>query len=325
MEELMFKIQSVGQRERKIACLTVICISLLTIYIFFHKPPKDFPLGEVVSIKSGESLQSITNTLYSNHIIKSPFAFRTYVILLGGEKKVMAGDYLLDKREGTADLAYRLVKGKFHLEATKITIPEGWNIFQIGNYLEKTLLKFEKEEFLAIAKNKEGYLFPDTYFLSPVSSSQSIIDRMKDNFDQKILTINFATSTHSFKDIIKMASILEAEARTVESRRTIAGILWKRLKLGMPLQVDSTFVYINGKNTYELTLDDLKIDSLYNTYKYLGLPPTPIGNPGLDAIMDAINPINTKYLYFLSSKSGNMYYAKTFEEHKRNKELYLNK
>ena len=93
----------------------------------------------------------------------------------------------------------------------------------------------------------------------------------------------------------------------------------------MPLQVDSTFMYINGKITYELTLDDLKIDSPYNTYKYNGLPPGPIGNPGLDAIYAAMNPINTKYLYFLSSKSGNMYYAKTFEEHIRNKELYLNK
>jgi len=122
-----------------------------------------------------------------------------------------------------------------------------------------------------------------------------------------------------------MASIIEAEARTTESRRIISGILWKRISLGMPLQVDSTFVYINGKNTYELTSDDLKIDSPYNTYVYKGLPPTPIGNPGLDAILAALYPKTSKYLYFLSSKSGDMYYATTFEQHKRNKELYLNK
>jgi UPF0755 protein len=93
--------------------------------------------------------------------------------------------------------------------------------------------------------------------------------------------------------------------------------------MGMPLQVDSTFSYINGKNTYELTLDDLKIDSLYNTYKYKGLPPGPINNPGLEAITSALNPIKTKYLYFLTEKDGTIHYAKTFEEHKRNKERYL--
>jgi UPF0755 protein len=91
----------------------------------------------------------------------------------------------------------------------------------------------------------------------------------------------------------------------------------------MPLQVDSTFSYINGKNTYELTLDDLKIDSLYNTYKYKGLPPGPINNPGLEAIKSALNPIKTKYLYFLTEKDGTIHYAKTFEEHKNNKEKYL--
>ena len=148
---------------------------------------------------------------------------------------------------------------------------------------------------------------------------------MQNNFLVNIDSIpGLATTTYKLGDIIIMASILEAEARTTESRKIIAGILWKRLKLGMPLQVDSTFSYINGKNTYELTLDDLQIDSPYNTYKYASLPPGPIGNPGVDAINSALNPTVTKYLYFLSSKSGKMYYATTFEQHIKNKELYLN-
>ncbi len=95
------------------------------------------------------------------------------------------------------------------------------------------------------------------------------------------------------------------------------------MKLGMPLQVDSTFMYANGKNTYELTLADLQVDSPYNTYRFKGLPPTPIGNPGIEAITDAITPIETKYLYFLSSPDGTIHYAVTFDEHKKNKELYL--
>lgn len=325
MEKIITELRKQAIQKRKLIISLIILVTIVTIYVALHKAPKNFPLGEVVVIRSGESLQEITNTLYKKNIIKSPFAFRTHVILLGGEKKVMAGDYLLDKREGSADLAYRLVKGKFHLEVTKITIPEGWNVFQIGDYLQKKLLKFDRKEFLNLARSNEGYLFPDTYFVSPAISSKDLITRMRSNFDQKISTINFATSTHKLKEIIIMASILEAEARTTESRRTIAGILWKRLSIGMPMQVDSTFLYINGKNTYELSLDDLKIDSPYNTYKYRGLPPTPIGNPGTDSILAALNPINTKYLYFLSSKSGDMYYATNFEQHKRNKELYLNK
>lgn len=295
------------------------------IYLFFYSPPVDFPLGEIISINSGESLQSITDILYDAHIIKSPFTFRTHVILLGGEKRVIAGDYLLDKREGPADLAYRLVNGKFHLDETKITIPEGWNIFQIGDYLDKTLVNFNKNQFLALAKNKEGYLFPETYFVSPTVKPDTIINRMNETFEEKILTVSgIATSSHNLKDIITMASILENEARTKESRQIVAGILWKRLAIGMPLQVDSTFSYINGKTSEELTLSDLQIDSPYNTYLYKGLPPGPISNPGLEAINDAMNPIVTKYLYFLSSKDGEtIHYAKTFEEHIANKQKYL--
>ncbi len=305
------------------ACILLIFIG---VYFYLHMPPKEFPIGTVVTIESGESLQSITNMLYENKIIRSPFFFRTHVILLGGEKKVLAGDYLLNVKAGPADLAARFVHGDSGLATTKITIPEGWTIYQIADYLTSTLINFDKKSFIRLAKNYEGYLFPDTYFVSPAIKPEKVIELMRNNFNFKKSTINgVATTTRDFKDVVIMASIIEDEARTTESRRIISGILWKRLSLGMPLQVDSTFLYINGKNTYELTVDDLKIDSPYNTYLYKGLPPTPVGNPGEDALFSALNPINTKYLYFLSSKSGKMYYATTFEQHIKNKQLYLNK
>jgi len=287
--------------------------------------PREFPLGQVVVVQQGASLQGIANSLYDSKVIRSPFFFRLAVRMLGGEKKMIAGDYLLDAKESSFELAYRITEGQFHLVTFKATIPEGWSIFQIADYLKANLIGFDKTKFLKLAKSNEGYLFPDTYFISPTIKPEAVVELMKNNFDQKIKTVGgIATSTHSLKEIIIMASILEEEARTTESRRMVAGILWKRLSIGMPLQVDSTFLYINGKNTYELTADDLKIDSPYNTYKYRGLPPGPISNPGLDAIFAAVNPTNSKYLYFLSSKSGKMYYATTFEQHKRNKELYLN-
>lgn len=314
-------------KNLKIIYVTLASLAVLfCVYVFFQSVPKDFPLGKVFTVESGASLKEISETLKNEKVIKYPFIFRAHVILLGGEKKVMAGDYLLDKREGSADLAFRFINGRFHLEVVKITIPEGWNIFQISDYLDDTLIGFDKSRFLSLAKNKEGYLFPDTYFVSPAIKAEDIISRMSKNFEAKIKNLSgFATSTYSLKEIITMASILEEEAKTSSARRVVAGILWKRFSIGMPLQVDSTFSYVNGKNTYELTVEDLKIDSPYNTYVYKGFPPTPISNPGLESIVDAMNPTKTKYLYFLSSRSGEMYYSTTFEGHKKNKELYLNK
>ena len=324
MEDSQMLIQKLSKKQKQIVFSVFGFVVLSAIYIFYHSPPALFPLNQVITVVSGESLDSITRDLYNAHVIRSPFFFRIHVIVQGGEKKVIAGDYLLDRPEGSADLAYRLVHGKFHLEPVRATIPEGWNIFQIGDYFEKHLINFNLAQFLVLAKNEEGYLFPDTYFIFPTTKSDVILKSMKENFSTKFSSVpGVATSTHSIKDIITMASILELEARTTVDRRIISGILWKRLKLGMALQVDATFSYINGKNTYELTSDDLKIDSPYNTYKYRGLPPSPIGNPGVDAIFTALNPTSSKYLYYLSSKDGTMHYAKTFEEHQVNRVMYL--
>ena len=126
-------------------------------------------------------------------------------------------------------------------------------------------------------------------------------------------------------DVLTMASLVEGEARTREARRHIAGILWHRVELGMPLQVDAVFPYILGKNTYEVTTEDLRVDSPYNTYRYTGLPPGPINNPSLDAITAALNPTPSNYLYYLSDKEGIMHYATTHEEHLINRAKYLGK
>jgi len=147
---------------------------------------------------------------------------------------------------------------------------------------------------------------------------------MRANFDTNTAPLepaieSFEQSQHvTQSDIITMASILEGEAKTTADREIVAGILWKRLTLGMPLQVDSTFMYINGKNTYQLSAADLKIDSPYNTYIYTGLPPTPIDNPGLDSITSAITPTTTNYLYFFSGRDGTMHYAVTYADHLKN-------
>jgi UPF0755 protein len=297
---------------------------LVTLLLIVHAPPSNYPVGKVFSVISGQSLEEVTNSLYEMKAIRYPLIFRSYVILQGGEKSVQAGDYLLDKKQGPEALARRLVKGDFHLDTIRVTIPEGWNVYEISEYLSKTLINFDKEKFVKVSEPKEGYLFPDTYFVSPAIKPEDLVQRMAKTFNEKIQKVpGLATSTYKVKDAIIMASILEREARSMEARRTIAGILWNRIKIGMPLQVDVSFLYINGKDTFDLSYADLKIDDPYNTYVNKGLPPGPIGNPGIDSIFAAINPINTKYLYFLTGKDGKMYYAKTFEEHKLNKVKYL--
>ncbi len=295
------------------------------VYVALTAPPGNFPLGTVVTIPADTSLISVTNELRADHVISSPLIFRSAVILFGGEKSVVAGDYLLDKPDNVFALAVRFVRGSFHLQPVKVTVPEGWNVYQISDELGTRIPRFDTAGFLAYAKGDEGYLFPDTYFISPLATPQTVISTMRANFDTSTATLmpaieNFETTQHvSLADIITMASILEGEAKTTTDREIVAGILWKRLTLGMPLQVDSTFMYINGKNTYQLSAADLKIDSPYNTYIYAGLPPTPINNPGLDSITSAISPTATNnYLYFFSGRDGTMHYAVTYADHLKN-------
>ena len=144
----------------------------------------------------------------------------------------------------------------------------------MAEIFSKKISIFNSEKFLKLAVPVEGYLFPDTYFFLPNITPEQIIDAMKNNFIKKVGDIysKIERSDKSLEEIIIMASILEEEARIFETKKIISGILWQRIKIGMPLQVDAVFPYIIGKNTYELTKEDLSIDSPYNTYKYKGLP-----------------------------------------------------
>jgi UPF0755 protein len=199
----------------------------------------------------------------------------------------------------------------------------------MAEIFEKELPAFSSEDFTNEVKdnNYEGFLFPDTYFLTPNTKAGDVILMMRENFARQIEPYqeDIFKSKRSMDQIVIMASIIEEEANSsLESKRIVSGILWKRLGKGMPLQVDSPFVYYDGKNSYTLTKDDLAKDQPYNTYVNKGLPPTAITSPGIDSLRAAIAPTQTSYLYFLSDKKGNIYYAKNFEEHKRNRELHLN-
>jgi UPF0755 protein len=251
--------------------------------------------------------------------------FSILVRFFNPEGGVLAGTYSVPGGENVFSVAYRLARGVTGITSVKVTIPEGFTAREMGVLLEEKLGDFDAEHFVALGKAEEGYLFPDTYFFLPGSSPESVIAAMRRTFDERVgpLAPRIEDFGRPLDEVVTMASLLEKEARRTETRRTIAGILWKRLDRGMSLQVDAVFGYIFGTTTFSPSFDDLEVDSPYNTYRNVGLPPGPIANPGLDAIEAAITPIETPYWYYLTDGDGVMRYAKTFEGHKQNRERYL--
>jgi UPF0755 protein len=187
------------------------------------------------------------------------------------------------------------------------------------------LKRVTKEEFMYEALPYEGFLFPDTYFFLPNATTESIITTLRATFDEKTSEVkgDITASGHDLEDVVIMASLLEKEASNYRDQQMIAGVLWNRLEDDMLLQVDATFLYTIGKGTFELTRSDLASDSPYNTYKHKGLPPTPIGNPGLRAIQAVLNPVEHEYLFYLADSDGVTHYSVTHDEHVRKKRIYF--
>jgi len=301
----------------------LIFISVMAFYL--SSPPRDFPVGITFSIESGSGLQKVSEDLLNEKMIRSKVFFQFLVILRGGEKRVLSGDYFFIKKTNVFNIVKRLSRGIFEAAAARITIPEGYSNKEITDVLLLKLKGFDKEKFITLAEDKEGFLFPDTYLFFPTTPEEEVIRVMNNNFNKKIepLQDEINKSGHSLKEIITMASIIEKEAIKENDRQMISGILWKRIQKGIPLQVDAVFMYLLGKGTDDLSLKDLEFSSPYNTYRNKGLPPGSINNPGLSAIKATLNPAKSNYLFYLHDKSGIIHYARTFEEHKRNKAKYL--
>jgi len=308
---------------------TSVLFSALGIFlaaILFHftfSAPSDFPTGKLLSIDQGTSVGGIASVLKEGGVIRSEFVFKVFVRLFGTNLK--AGDYSLNRKQSVYSIASRLLRGEYGLTPVRVTIPEGLNVNEIGNLLAQNLYHFDKKKFTELAADYEGYLFPDTYFFLPTVKPDEIIRIMNLKFQDSIKSISpdIQKSGHKLADIVTMASIIEEEC-TASMMRKVSGILWKRISIGMPLQVDSTFVYVNGKRkSSDITVDDLKINSPYNTYTNRGLPPTPISNPGLMALKAAINPESSPYFFYLTDSKGVAHYAASFDEHIENKFRYI--
>jgi len=318
-----------GNHRRHVQYVSFVIIGgiifLTTSYTFFVAPPQSFPVGSLVEIPRGITVSEAADILVEQHAIRSKTAFMVFVRLFENYRGVIAGSYYFDVPQNAFKIAVRMTQGTYDLKLVRVTIPEGATVQEIGDVLVSKLPSFNEPEFLMQAASLEGYLFPDTYFFLPNVLPEEIITTMRSNFDTRLepFTEAIEESGHSLSDIIIMASMVEKETIEKEDKPIVAGILWKRIEIGMALQVDAPFVYAIGKNSFDLSTADLREDSPYNTYTRRGLTPTPIGNPGLDSIEAALSPIKTPYLFYLSDLKSNIHYARTFEEHKANKEKYL--
>ncbi len=303
----------------------VAAVFLVVVYQVSFAAPASFPSGSITTIVRGASAPFVASQLAEEHIIAHPSLLLFVLRVSGASSHIQAGTYYFEKPQNVFVVAYRIVKGAHDLPPVRITFPEGVTVREVAIKIEDAFPGINKKDFIAEAQKYEGYLFPDTYLLPPSSDAASIVSLMRANFDTKIATLTneIAASGRSLSDIVIMASLLEKEARTTESRRMVAGILFNRLKIDMPLQVDAVFGYIFNRDTYSPSYADLKVNSLYNTYIHRGLPPGPIANPGLDSLQAVLRPAKTNYLYYLTGKDNLMHYATTYADHQANQKRYL--
>ncbi len=303
----------------------VLIIGLVALFRTFLAAPRDFPVPYHLTIERGQTLFSISRELSDAHVIKSTRLFELFMIGFGSEKNVSEGEYYFAKPVSVVEVALRIAGRQFGIDRKKVTFPEGFTNKQMASRLEQALPNFDTELFLTLAHEYEGYLFPDTYSFFPSITPDVVVGILKRNFATQTADLEplFRTSNRKRTDVIIMASIIEKEANSAEEMPIIAGILWKRIDEGKPLQVDAPFLYTLAKSSSELTRKDLASDSLYNTYKHKGLPPTPISNPGLDAIKAALQPVESPYYFYLHDKDGVIHYASTYAQHKKNIQKYL--
>jgi UPF0755 protein len=324
----------------------VIVLVLLTnsVFSYFGNAPANKKNLEDVSVNidSGTGVRKIASILHEKGLVRSELGFIVRAYALGAKDKLKAGLYNFSKNESGAGIIKRMIAGDILPRDNKVTIPEGLTLKEIAKRLADAQIvsandfmfdakveKFRsKYDFLADVPNGslEGYLFPDTYKFFKNTPVDEVIDRMLQRFDEqfKIAAQNTpGLQTYKLHEIVTMASIIEREVKTPEDRRIVSGILWSRIDHGVALAADATTRYVLNNWDKPLTVNDLKTNSPYNTRTNAGLPPGPIGNPGLDTLKAAMDPKETDYFYYLSAPDGKTIFSKTLDEHNANVQKYL--
>jgi len=285
------------------------------------------PKTKIFVIEKGESLSSIAKKLSSEELIRNKIVFYLVVKQKGIDKNIQAGDFRLSTTMNVYEIADNLTRGTLDVW---VTIIEGLRKEEIAQIISKNL-GIPEVEFLKYGK--EGYLFPDTYLIPREATAESVVQMLENNFENKfdsILRQKAKTKGLSSNGAIILASLVEREARLGEDRPLVASVILNRLNAGMKLDIDATVQYALGYQPEEktwwkknLTQEDLKIDSPYNTYTNAGLPPGPISNPGLASIKAVVDAPETDYLFYVSDSNGKLHFAKNIEGHNENIRKYL--
>lgn len=298
-------------------------------------------------VKQGDRVKIIAQNLEEAGLISGSDFFEIYVWenKLGG--KLRAGSYELSPSMTIAEMVSEFIGGEsgdVKSNEVQISVPEGYSNQEIleklhsvglaldAKNLDSIDLDLSKYDFLERKEGDnflQGYLFPDTYNFYKNAPLEQVISKMLNNFDVKIdddLRKDILSQNKNLYDVLILASIVEKEAANKEEMPTIASVFYNRLSIGQRLQSDATVNYVVGQGRAQATAEDIEIDSLFNTYKYEGLPPMPICNPGLEAIKAVIYPAETDYFYFLTTQGEEKktFFSKTYEEHLQNKYKYLN-
>ncbi len=321
-----------------ILLIILVVVGLGGIYILREEadsPQSNKRENVLFEVKRGNGLFTIASNLEKEGLIKNKYVFIFYILSKNYQKNLKAGSYYLNPAMTPQKIARTLLEGE--TADIKITIPEGFNLRQIEERINKNMntdysLSAEKAgeyknsfPFLLKVPSQhtlEGFLFPDTYFFHPEVPQEEMAGTMLATFQEKALPPLKQSEKGMFETLV-MASLLEKEVTTLEEKKIVAGILWKRIRIGMPLQVDATITYITGKKSVNVSREETNIDSPYNTYKYKGLPIGPICSPGLESIEAALNPEESDYWYYLSTKEGETIFSESLAEHNINKAKYL--
>jgi len=315
---------------------------LFSFYFFNGLKPVNSDIDFELKIEKGQGLREIAATLSQARIIKSITVFKLYAVFTGKTQRLKAGIYQLNGRLSIPEIINLLIKGAN--QEVSIKIPEGSTLKEIdqllsskGVFASGALIEFDFKNngllkdysFLKGIDNLEGFLYPDTYRFKINSSVEEVAKKFFDNFQDKIWPL--ISQKDNWYEILILASILEKEVPSFEDQQLVAGILNKRVKVGMPIQADATIAYAKCQGDFhscpkrQVTKSDLKLDSPYNSYLKLGWPPTPIANMSQTAVRAALSPKTSNYWFYLSaSQTKETIFSKTLEEHNINRQKYLN-
>lgn len=281
----------------------------------------------IFEVKKGDILKDIVLNLYKKGFIKDRIGFTILVKSFRKEKSFKPGYYVITSSFSVFEIIKKLTKGVS--EKVKVTIPEGLTMYEISSILYYKA-KINPEEFIKVCNDinftkslgvetnsLEGYLFPTTYFFYYAEDAKSVAREMVLTLFKQIeeFRLGIENSKYNLHQILTIASLVQKEAAKEFEMPIIASVIYNRLKKNMRLQMCVTVQYALGKHKTRLLYEDLEIDSPYNTYKISGLPPGPICNPGKSAIMSAIYPSKTDYLYFVSKGDGTHHFSKSLDEH----------